>query len=211
MTSIAALRTTYLNGHLGIAEDSVEIPWSSDARDGNLRDALAQTWPDVGVRATSTVATDESSDVVALPSGWELGNAVISRIDLVYTTGGITRRVGKVTSWQYLDDASILITPALATLTGLSLQLVGWQPFALSGADLPVRLERAVGYRAAGLAFGDLAGQLANTQRQQGLDNGRIVDYPTAVGLSAYWERRYFEQIDKDPAMVSTGPRRARR
>jgi hypothetical protein len=130
---------------------------------------------------------------------------------LIWSSGGTTRKVGKLTSWQYLDEATIRITPGLPTDAALSLQFVAFVPFALNGSDLPVRLERAIAYRAAAIAYGDLAGQLANSERQQGLDSGSIVDYPTAVGLSAYWERRYFEQIEKDPAAVSVGPRRARR
>lgn len=211
MTSIAQLRTTHLNKYLGVSDDGKELPWPADDRDQYLKDALALCWPDIGNRVTGTVSTSDASDVVTLPAGWEQGNAVISRIDLSYSTGGITRRVGKLTSWQYLDEGSILITPPLATLSGLTLRLVGSQPFAASGSDLPTRLERAIAYRAAALAFGSLAGQLANSSKQQGLDNGQIVDYPTAVGLSTYWERRYFEQIDKDPFRVSVGPRRARR
>lgn len=211
MATIAGLRETYLNGHLGVSEDGAALPWTSDARDQYLRDALAQSWPDVGIRATDTVATDESSDAVTLPAGFEQGSAIISRIDLIYTTGGRRRRVGKVTSWSYVDDGTIQITPSFATLAGLELLLVGYQPFSLTGSDLPVRLERAIAARAAALAFSDLAGQLANSKKTQGLDSGMIVDYPTAAGLSALWERRYFEQIEKDPAATSQGPRRARR
>lgn len=211
MATIGGMRETYLNGHLGISDDGAALPWSSDARDQYLRDALAQSWPDVGLRAVDTVATSDASDVVTLPAGFDRESAIIARIDLNYTSGGRTRRVGRLTSWQYLEDDTILITPPLATLSGLELRIVGFKAFSVTGSDLPARLERAIAYRAAAIAFSDLAGQLANSKKTQGLDNGQIVDYPTAAGLAALWERRYFEQIEKDPAATSQGPRRARR
>lgn len=204
--TVASIRTTYLNGHLG-RNDGAALPWGDGACDQYIADAIAQTWPMIGLRATGTVSTDDSSDVYAIPSPVEL----VSKIDVIYASGGKSGRVGQATHWQYVTDTTVRIEPLLSTNAGLTLLFIGWAPFNVDASDLPARLERAIAARAASLAFGDLGGQLANSERQQGLDRGQVVDYPTAVGLAAYWERRYFEQIERDPARVSFAPVRGRR
>lgn len=211
MATLTQLRQDFLNGHLGMAVDGAALPFTTAQRDEFLRSALEQSWPDIGNRATSSVATNGATDSITLPGAFQQGDSIINRIEVMYAQGGITRRVAQITSWYYRDETTIRIVPALPTLSGLTVEVVGWLPFTNTGSDLPVRLEQAIAARAASLAFGDIAGQLANSERQQGLDVGQIVDYPTAVGLSAYWERRYFEQIEKDPAKVAQGVRRARR
>lgn len=209
MTTVAALRTGYLNNYLRRAEAST-APWTDAQANAAITDALIATWHDgIGKRAQGTVATSQSSDVYTIPSALQAGR--ISRIELEQTSGGVSRRVGKVTSWEPYSDTQVRIQPMLPTDSTLLLRFFGWVPFDATGADLPTRLEPAVAMKAAAIAYGQLAGQLTNAQIQQGLDSGRVVDYPTAVGLSAYWERRYRDALDGDAAMRSLAPRHAHR
>ena len=190
--------------------DGDTIPWPSADRDIYIGQALNQSWPDIGKRVTGTVATSQSSDVYTIPL---VGGVTmrVSRIELEQTSGGVTAMVDRVVHWRLYSDTQVRIEPLLATMSGLNLRFFGWAPFLPDASDIPARLEPAIAMRAAALCYGSLSGQLVNSKRQQGLDNPRVVDYQTAVGESAYWERRYFEQIEKDPARLSFAPRRARR
>jgi len=206
VTTVALLRTTYVNGYLGRTEAS-SVPWSDTQVAQHITDALAKLWPDVGLRLTGTVATASPSGVYTIPASIKR----VSRI-VVESTSGDVDLVDTVTNWRYETDATVRIQPRIQTEAGLALRFYGWGPFSSVGTDLPTDLEAAVGERAAALAYGSLAGVLANSERQQGLDSGRVVDYQTAVGMSAYYERRYAEAIVKYPAQVgAVAPRRARR
>jgi len=208
--TVASIRTGFLNKYLGIAVDGEALPWPSADRDIYIGQALAQAWPDIGKRASAVAATAQGSDVYTIPL---VGGVTmkISRIELEQTLGGILGRAGKVTNWQTYSDTQVRITPHLATVSGLNLRFFGWVPYLVDATDIPARLESTIAMRAAAIAYGVLAGQLVNLRRQQGLDSPRVVDYQTAVGLSAYWERRYFEQVQKDPARIAIAPRRGRR
>lgn len=206
--SVTTIRQNYLNKYLGITNDSGDtIPWPSADRDQYILQALLQTWPDVGKRATGTVATNQNADVYTIPAGITR----VSRIELEETAGGVTARIDRAVDWQLYSDTQVRVSPLVATMSGLVLRFFGWAPFATDASDIPARLEPAIAMRAASLAYGALSGQLVNYKRQQGLDSPRVVDYQTAVGESTYWERRYFEQIEKDPARLSYAPRRGRR
>lgn len=207
MTTVVLIRTTYVNGYLGRADGST-VPWSDTQVGQHITDALTKLWPDVGVRTTGTVVAASGSGVYTIPASIKR----VSRIDLEYTDGAETDIVDTITNWKYETNSTVRVKPRISTLSGLSLRFYGWVPFSAVGTDLPVDLEAAVAERAAALAYGSLAGVLVNSQRQQGLDSGRVVDYQTAVGLSAYYERRYAEALDKYPSRVgAAAPRRARR
>ena len=207
MTTVAAIRTTYVNGYLG-RTDASTIPWSDTQVDRHISDAIIKLWPDVGLRLTGTVPAASASGVYTTPASIKR----ISRIVLEYVDGGTTDIVDTIVNWRYETDATVRVQPRISTQSGLALRFYGWGPYAVAATDLPADLEAAVGERAAALAYGSLAGMLVNSQRQQGLDSGRVVDYQTAVGLSAYYERRYFEAIAKYPARVgAAAPRRSRR
>lgn len=211
MTTVAALRTTHLNKFLGIVlgSDGETIPHTVAERDQYIVDALTQLWPDVGKRATGTVALSQASDVYTLPAA--LSGGRVSRIEIEHTSGGSTSRIDRATHWMYYSDTQVRVSPLLATDASTVLRFFGYVPFLVDASDLPVRLEPVVAMRATALAYGVLGSQLVNSKRQQGLDQSRVVDYQTAVGLSAYWERRYFEAINKDPAGLSYAPRASRR
>ena len=208
MTTIAAIRQTYLNNYLGRADGST-LPWSDTQCDEYITDAIVSLWPEWAKATSGTVATNQQSPIYTIPSALTGGR--VSRIVAEYVSGGYTQQVEKVTSWRYHSATQVVIQPLYVTDAGLSLRFYGWVPFASTASDLPVNMERKVAKRAASLAFGALSGQLVNSQRQQGLDNGRVVDYPTAVGLSAYWSRRAEDELRADPSMVSYAPRRASR
>ncbi len=207
MTTVTLLRTTYVNGYLG-RTDGATLPWSDTQVGQHITDALTKLWPDVGLRLTGTVTADESSGIYTIPASIKR----VSRIVLEYVSGGVTDVVDTVVGWRYESDTTVRLNPRIPTLSGLSLRFYGWGPFAVTGSDLPTELEATVAERAAALAYGSLAGVLVNSQRQQGLDSGRVVDYQTAVGLSAYYERRYLDAIAKYPGRVGgVAPRAARR
>jgi hypothetical protein len=209
VTTVATIRTTFLNKYLGIgsSNDADVVPWTSQERDEFIVGALYQTWPDIGLRATGSVATSQASDLVTIPGSIQK----ISRIELRQTAGGVSTKIDRIVDWSLVSDTQVRINPLLPTNAQLALHFYGWKPFAVDAVDLLPRLERVVAFRAASLAFSALSGQLGNLARQQGLDNARVVDYPTAVGLAALWERRYFEAVDKEPSRISVAPRGARR
>lgn len=209
MTTVNLLRTTWVNGFLGRAEGQTD-PWTDGEVSQRITDALTQLWADgIGKRVSGTASPTESTDVYTIPSALQPGR--ISRIELEQNTGGISARIDQLTSWQYYSDTQVRIRPRLPTDSSLTLRFFGWAPFDITGSDLPTRLENAVAMKAAGLAFGQMTGDLVNAQTQQGIDSGRVIDYQTAAGLSAYWERRYQEIVRRDPARISLSPRRASR
>lgn len=210
--TVAAIRTGHLNQLLGIpiAQDADTIPWTVADRNAAIVAALTQSWPDIGLFTNAMVAPSGASDVYTVPAALQSG--LVSRIEVEYATGGVSSRVDRVTKWRQYSPTQVRIAPSLATNAAALLRFFGYVPFAVADPlDLPTRLEFPIAMRAAAIAYGILGSQLVNYKRQQGLDQSRVVDYQTAVGLSAYWERRYFEQISKDPARVSIAPRSARR
>ncbi len=204
MTTVALLRTTYLNVYLKRLEAST-LPWSDTDCNQLLTDALGDLWPDLGLRATGT-ATTTASRIVTIPGSIQQ----VTRIDVEDASGN---QLDEVTGSRYHYDTDpptkILIRPRIQS--GYTLRFFGWKPFATDGADLLARLENLVAMKAAALAYGVLAAQLVNSQRQQNLDSGRVVDYQTAAGMSAYWERRYSAGIHGDPNRPGTHPRASRR
>lgn len=208
--TIATIRQGFLNKYLGITVDGDTIPWTSADRDIYIGQALQQAWPDIGKRVSGVASSSQASDVYTIPAAFGAAGR-ISRIELEYVQGGVSQQVDRVIRWRYLSDTTIRVHPLLATIAGLSLRFYGFVPFAVDASDLPSRLEPVIAMRAAAITFGVGLGQQANAKRQQGLDQSRVVDYQTLVGASAYWERRYFEQVQKDPAQVSYAPRYSRR
>lgn len=201
MATLATLRAL-ANVNLSRA-DGDTLPWSDAAIDTLTQTALARLWPKVAKRASATLATDQTKDVFTIPSPV----IRVSRIELLAQDGTLADRI---MNWRYISDTQVIIRPQI--VTGYTFRFIGWCPFDYAtGADLLARLDSVVAMRVTALAYGALAGRLANSQRQQALDSGRIVDYSTAVGLSAYWERRYQDEISDDPAHASYAPRYAHR
>ena len=199
MTTIASLRTGFLNTYLK-RTDGDPAPWTDADCDLALSDAVGDLWPDLGSKTTGIVATDASTDRYTIP-----GSIVyVARIDVESSTA---EYLDTVTKWRYFPDADpptkVIIAPKLQT--GYNLRFYGYIPFTVT--SLLPRLEGAVASLGASYCYGILAGQLVNSQRQQGLDSGRVVDYQTAVGLSAYWMRQYQDAIRGDPSMVTNAPR----
>jgi hypothetical protein len=210
-SNVSLIRQRFLDKYLRRREGD-PVPWSDAECDQAIADALAALWNDgIGHRAQGTASPSSSSDVYTIPAAFtnEAGQGRVSRIELEQTAGGTSARVAKVTSWEYYSDTQVRIQPALPSSSTLTLRFFGWVPFLLDGTDLPVRLQSVVAMKAAALSFGQLAGLLTNSQSQQGMDSGRVVDYQTAVGLSAYWERRYRDALDGDQNLKSYAPRHA--
>lgn len=205
MTTIANLRTTYLNVYLK-RTDGDTLPWSDTDCNQALTDAMGDLWPDLGLRASGTATTVNGARIVTIPASIQM----VTRIDVEDASGN---QLDEVVNWRYHYDTDpptkVLIRPTLQA--GYTLRFFGWKPFADTGADLLTRLENGVAMKAAALCYGILAAQLMNSQRQQNLDSGRVVDYQTAVGMSAYWERRYQDGIHGDPNRPGRHPRASRR
>lgn len=207
MTTVTALRQTYLNDILQRIDGST-VPWSDGQCDQMLTNALHDLWPRLGSFVFGDVATSSASMLYTVPTalGTVAGEYQISRIDVLDSSDNYvdTARV-----WRPHSGTQVILKPKLSE--GYTLRFYGWKPYDPTGSDLPVRLERAVAYKAASIAYGLLTGRLVNSQTQQGLDSGRVVDYPSAVGLSAYWERLFQTVIANDPSRVSFAPRSAYR
>lgn len=201
MTSIASLRTTYLNKYLA-RQDADMRPWATADLDQHLTDALASLYPTHGILVTGDVATHSSGNEYTVPASI----ARLSRIDLLDASG---RYLSPVTNWRPVPSGAVVIRPLI--VDGYTLRFVGWKAFATTGADLPVNLEDVVAMLAAAGAYGQLAAELTNSQRQQNLDSGRMVDHQQAIALSAYWQRRAESRLFNDPSRISLGPRRAQR
>lgn len=212
MTTQANIRDTFLNTYLRRAAAST-VPWTDAQALQAVDDAMRALWADrLGLRVSATVATNQNSDLYTVPATFTgATDFQISRIDFESVSAGVTQHFDRVTSWRLQDPTHIVVRPMLPTDGTLSLRIAGWVPFLVDASTLPVRLEPVVAMKAAGLAYGQELGYQANAQTQQGLDNGRVVDYQTLVGASAYWERRYQDAIRGDPDQISLAPRRSRR
>jgi hypothetical protein len=205
MSTIALLRTTYLNFYLK-RTDGDPTPWTDADCNQCLTDSMGDLWPDLGLKATGIVATSAATDRYTIP-----GSIVhVTRIDVEASD---TSYLDTVTKWRYFPDADpptkVIIAPKLTT--GYNLRFYGFKPFLDAATDLLPRLENVVASLAASKAYGILASSLVNSQRQQGLDSGRVVDYQTAVGLSAYWRREYENAKAGDPNLVTNAPRASMR
>ena len=207
MPTITSLRQTYLNTYLHRTDGNAK-PWTDAQCDQHLTDALSQSWANgLGLFVSGTVATNESSDRYTIPASIEL----VSRVDIEQVAGGVTAIVDTVRNWRRFSSTQILIRPRITTDSTLSLRVYGWKRFATTASDLVADLENVISMKAASLAYGALSAELANSQRQQNLDSGRVVDYQTAVGMSAYYMRLYRESIDSHPNRMSVAPRAASR
>ncbi len=204
MTTIAALRQDYLNSNLG-RQDADTLPWASAQLDDFIDQGILELWPSVGEQVVADGAAP-SGNLADVPSGLGtvLGQYRISRIDIV---GSDDEYLDRVSSWRYHSGTKVIVKPRLDP--SLTLRYTGYKPFTVS--TLTTSLEAVVCYRAAALAFGAMVGQLVNSQRQQGLDSGRVVDYQTAVGASAYWQRLFVAGVQKEAHQLSYAPRAAHR
>jgi hypothetical protein len=204
VTTVAALRTTYLNNYLE-RTDADTLPWTTAELGQQLTDCLTKLWPKNGIFTFGDVASSSTSMLYTVPAAFG-AKFRISRIEVLDSS---SLYVDRVLNWRAHSPTQILVKPLLQS--GLTLRMYGWKPFAVAGTDLDSDLEPTVAQRAAGRAFGALAARLLNSQRQQNLDSGRVVSYQDAIGLSAYYERLYAEGITDHPSRVSYSPRAAHR
>lgn len=204
MTAIDTIRTTFLNPLLH-RQDGSTLPWTDAELNAFEGVAITDLWPQNGKWATGDVATSSTSQTYTVPGGIQR----ISRIDLV-DSGGLY--VDRAFNWRVLAKGvapTIVVQPLLGA--SLTLRVSGWLPFAADGSDLPAGLQHVIAYLAASLAYGGLASQLTQSELQQGLDRGQVVDYPTAVGLAAYWQKQAEIILATDDSLVTVGPRAAYR
>lgn len=201
MTTIALLRSTYLDKYLGRAEGDL-LPWTDGDCDQHLTDAISSLYPGHGIFASGDVATSSLSNEYTVPGSI----ARVSRIEMLDASG---LYLVPVTNFRAIPGGKVVVKPLLAD--GYTLRFWGWKAFATTGADLPTNLEDVVAKLAAAGAYGQLAAVLTNSQRQQNLDSGRIVDHQQAVALGAYWQRIAESRLFADPSRISVAPRLASR
>lgn len=208
-TTIASLRTTFLNSLLGRTEASAQ-PWSDTECNNALAFAIGKTWttkPKLGILATGDIATAQVNEY-SVPSaiGQTDGLALIARIDLLDSSGNY---LDEVTSYRRIPGGKIVVKPRI--VAGYTMRVTGYKPFNVDATDLPDLMYQPIAFLAASLLFGELAGKLANFQRQQGLDPARVVTEQGALAASSYWQGQYQSAIAGCPWTVSQAPRRAYR
>lgn len=208
MTTIAALRTTYLNGYVGRSDGATQ-PWSDAECDRALGDSINRLWPDFGRLQYGEVASDEATQFFAVPASVvALAPYKISRIIIrqgAPGSGGLM--IDQASGWrQDVDDQFFIRTRILG---GQTFGVYAFVAFTVTTLD--ATLEASVSARAASFLYGNLVGKLVDFQRQQNLDTGRVVSYADAVGASAYWERQYQESTIRHPSRIAFAPRASNR
>ncbi len=205
-TTVASLRTTYLNSILGRSEAASE-PWTDAECTTALETALQDMWPRVGILATGDIATAQVNEY-SLPAGIGTvdGNAVIARIDLLGADGTY---LDQIVNFRRIPGGKIVVKPQV--IAGYTMRITGWKPFATDASDLVECFYNPICWLAASALFGMLGGKLANYQRQQGLDPARVVSQQDAIGMSAYYMRLWQQEISDSPYTVTGGVRRAYR
>jgi hypothetical protein len=204
VTTIDTIRTDYLNPILHRV-DGTTRPWGDTELNGYIADAITDLWPANGKWATGDVATDSTTQTYTAPTGVQR----ISRIDLVDPSG---LYVDRAFNWRLLSKGTpptFVLRPLIGA--GLTLRVSGWGPFKSDASDLPDALKHVIAYLAASLAYGAQASLLTQSELQQGLDQGQVVDYPTTIGLGAYWQKRADVILQTDDSFVTIGPRAAYR
>lgn len=209
MTTITALRTTYVNEYLGGRADASTKPWTTAQLDRFINDAIDRLWPDFGRLMYGEVASDELTQFYDVPAAIVAAEPYkISRIvlrDGAPASGG--RVLDNASGWRQDVSDQFFINTRIRG--GATLGIYAFVGFSVT--DLPVSLESAIAMRAASFAFGAMTGSLVDWQRQQNLDSGRVVSYADAVGLSAYWERQYQEATVRHPSRIAFAPRASNR
>lgn len=207
MASIEQIRVGSLNGFLNRRVDTETLPWTVDECDQAIKQALLETWPTLGIFVSGTVATNQNSPYYVIPASIE----IVSRIVLEQVSAGVTAKVAEVPAWTPHVAGQVAIEPQLPTDTTLSLRFYGWKPYADDADDLPDRLMSLVAMKAASLAYGMLGAKLADSEDQMALDSGKVITQADAVGLSAYWQRRFEDVLRSTPNQLSRAPRAASR
>lgn len=200
MATIASIRTGYLNGMLS-REDGSTDPFSDSTCNQMISQAIEELWPDFGVFFNDVAATDESDEFYVIPTGM----VEISRI-VLESASAPARRVSNVMNWRKAGSGQVVVDPLIATDSSLQLRFYGWKPYANDGSDLPDRLQSLVAMKAASLCYGTMAAGLSDYERQAALDSGKMVTYQDAVGLSAFWQRRYEDRARREPGQVTFAP-----
>jgi hypothetical protein len=209
VATVAALRTDYVNQYLGGRVDGSTKPWSDDELDRFINDAVILLWPDFGLLVYDELQTVETTQFFDVPAAIvALAPYKISRVMIRQGApgeGGIV--TDQATGWRPHPGNQFYVKTRIRT--GQTFGVYAFHAFSV--ADLDTSLEPAICYRAASAAYGALGGGLVDWQRQQNLDTGRMVSYADAVGLSAYWERRYQEATVRHPSRIAFAPRASSR
>lgn len=200
MATVAGIRTGYLNGLLKRTDGDTKL-FTDSICNQMISQAIEELWPDFGVFFSEVAATDESDEFYTIPTGM----TEISRIVLETTTTP-ARRISNVTNWRKAGAGMVVIDPLISSSAGVQLRFYGWKAYASDGSDLPDRLQSLVAMKAASLLYGVMSADLSDYERQAALDSGKVVTYQDAVGLSAFWQRRYEDRARREPGQVTFAP-----
>jgi hypothetical protein len=210
MATILSLRTTYLNTYLDRNEGSTR-PWTDAECSQFLTDALYATWPDMG---HFTYAESPASGTQFIPVPATFTAALDYKLSRVILLDAPQAQGG-----TYTDDvkgyrkhsATTIVSKKVIPQAGQYVGFYGFIPIAADGSTLPLRMESTISNLAASYAYGKLAAELLNSERQQNLDSGRVVDYASAAGFSSYWLRLYEARTVVEPLRLSYAPRASSR
>jgi hypothetical protein len=177
-----------------------------------IGNALARLWPDMGTLQYAETVCD-GRQFIAVPAIFT--TAIEYKLSRIILLDGPEAQGGTygddLKGWRkHPIDNQIVVKKGFPG-AGVYAGFYGWVPFAPDGSDLPVSLEPALADRSASFAYGDYGAKLANYQRQLNLDDSRVVDYPTAIGLSAYYEKRYQDGTLDSQYRLTFAPRSSSR
>lgn len=208
MTTIALLRAD-VNIRLD-RQDGDPEPWEDDEIDSHVAAALRRLWPDLGLATYGETETD-GGQFLAVPSTFTGGEYKISRIILLDApAAGGGRYSDDIKGWKKHPGDKVVVKSGFPR-AGVYAGFTGYVPFSVAGTNLPTSLFDAVCDRAASFAFGAYAAKLANLERQQNLDSGRVIDYPTAIGAAAYFARLYADATLDSQYRLTFAPRSSSR
>lgn len=199
LASLVARVNTYVRRTAGETQ-----PWTDGQVTAAVTDALDQLWPDFGVLTYAEVAAD-GTQYVTIPGAF----GTRYRLSRLLLKNGQGIVADKATSYQAHPGGQVFTKTRAAQ--GSTYAIYGFTPYLADGSNLPSNMDSAIAMRGASFLYGMLAAALANSQRQQNLEQNRVISYQEALALSAYYERRFQDATEREPTRVSYAPRASAR
>lgn len=183
-------------------------PWSDTERDGAINDIIDQFWPVLGVYTYGEVATDQTTQYIAVPTAFT-GDPVTYKISSIFIKNSQGIVSDKATGFRVHPVSNQLFLKTQIA-SGNTFALYGWTPFHngnTSPWNLLARMNSLVATGAAAILWRGLAAELANSELQQTIDNGRIVTMQAALAQAAAFQTTFDGLMDTEPTRITTAPR----